>query len=313
YAALPAHMFNSNLIPFDTIPDLQKVIVTNGELTSQGFDNIRKAYRSLTYVDLYNSSNTVLPDFALENCYLIDTLFLPQHLEEIGFKSVAECAYLEEIAIPLSVTKIGDSAFKNCTSLDSLSFADPYLKSDESLLECIGNWAFYNCHALESLTVPEGVTEIGDGAFYGCTYVDQLNLPSSLLKIGDNAFAKCDHLKNITIHASTPPTIEARTFFDVNREIPVSVPEHSVESYSESVFWGEFVNYKASSVTTDISGIGVKDGVIIKNNNGILEITNPHNYPVEFFDITGQKISVDKVSQGVFIIRIGNTIQKIVL
>ncbi|NLE03634.1 MAG: hypothetical protein GX638_02380, partial [Crenarchaeota archaeon] len=109
------------------------------------------------------------------------------------------------------------------------------------------------------------------------------------------------------------PTIEARTFLDINREIPVTVPENSIEAYTQNIFWGEFLNYKVSSVTTKIPQVDLKDIVIIKNSNGILEILNPHNYPVEFFDITGQQLSVDNVMQGVYIIRVGNTIRKLVL
>ncbi|MFW5850929.1 MAG: leucine-rich repeat domain-containing protein, partial [Bacteroidota bacterium] len=119
YAEIPANIINSNRIPFDTIPKLQKLIIANGELSEEGFDNIRKAYRSITYIDLYSASNTDLPHFAIENCYLIDTLILPKNLEKIGYKAVAECKYLQEIIIPFSVIKIGDSAFENCRSLSS--------------------------------------------------------------------------------------------------------------------------------------------------------------------------------------------------
>ena len=32
----------------------------------------------------------------------------------------------------------------------------------------IGNCAFYNCTSLQSITIPDGVTEIGERAFEGC-------------------------------------------------------------------------------------------------------------------------------------------------
>ena len=50
---------------------------------------------------------------------------------------------LEEIAIPKSVEKIGNSSFSNCQSLQKVTFP-------KSLKE-IGTWAFYNCKALEKL------------------------------------------------------------------------------------------------------------------------------------------------------------------
>jgi hypothetical protein len=33
----------------------------------------------------------------------------------------------------------------------------------------IGNWAFYGCSGLTSVTIPNSVTTIGDQAFYNCT------------------------------------------------------------------------------------------------------------------------------------------------
>ncbi|MGN0226814.1 MAG: leucine-rich repeat domain-containing protein [Paludibacteraceae bacterium] len=84
----------------------------------------------------------------------------------------------------------------------------------------IGVQAFYNAHELQNLEIPEGVTEIG-GAFYGCTYLEEMVLPSSVQSIGDNCFALCAKLTKITCNAVTPPAIEAKTFFDVKRQIPV--------------------------------------------------------------------------------------------
>ena len=119
-------------------------------------------------------------------------------------------------------------------------------------LQRIGNWAFYNCHALENLVIPDGVTEVGDAAFYGCTYLDSLALPSTTQRIGDNCFALCSRMKQINVNATVPPTIFAKTFFDVNRNIPVIVPEGAREAYANDEYWGEFINVIESDEDTSI-------------------------------------------------------------
>ena len=51
------------------------------------------------------------------------------------------------------VTRIGDAAFQNCTSLESVTIPES--------VTSIGNYAFNYCTYLTSVTIPEGVTSIG--------------------------------------------------------------------------------------------------------------------------------------------------------
>jgi len=141
--------------------------------------------------------------------------------------------YLETISLPASLLTIGESSFEDCRSLSRVTFAA------NSSLTTIGNWVFYNCHELQSLAIPEGVTEIGKAAFYGCAYLKDVNLPSSVRAIGDNAFALCAKMAKLQVAAVVPPTIAAKTFEDVSREMPVYVPEASVEAYKADPYWGE--------------------------------------------------------------------------
>lgn len=141
--------------------------------------------------------------------------------------------YLETIALPASLLSIGESSFEDCRSLSQVTFAA------NSSLTSIGNWAFYNCHELQNLVIPEGVTEIGKAAFYGCAYLKDVTLPASIQAIGDNAFALCAKMAKLQVAAVVPPTIAAKTFEDVSREMPVYVPEASVDAYKAAPYWGE--------------------------------------------------------------------------
>ena len=96
------------------------------------------------------------------------------------------------------------------------------------------------CGTDQEVVIPEGVTEIGYAAFYGCTYLSELTLPESMQYIADNGFALCSKLRRMNVAASTPPTVAARTFEDVDRAIPVYVPTESIGLYKTAPIWKEF-------------------------------------------------------------------------
>ena len=160
--------------------------------------------------------------------------------------AIAECVNLQSIVIPASVVEIDDRAFENCRMLSSITFAE------DGELSRIGNWAFYNNHELTNVVIPEGVTEIGHAAFYGCTYLNELTLPSTMQQVADNGFALCGKLKKMTVKAMTPPAIHAKTFFDVDRQIPVYVPDEVVDTYKNDPYWKEFNIQGKSNASTSV-------------------------------------------------------------
>ena len=228
---------------------LKNVIITGGEMTENDFFALHEAYKSLESVDMSAASNTTLSDEAFKDCYNLTELKLPAGLTKINYMAVAGCVNLQSINIPASVEEIDDRAFEDCRSIQTITFggaANPAPgrfnapAASASQLHRIGNWAFYNAHELQNLEIPEGVEEIGDGAFYGCTYLEEMVLPSSVQTIGDNTFALCAKLQKITVNSVTPPSIQAKTFFDVKRQIPVYVPDEAVSAYEDDTYWQEF-------------------------------------------------------------------------
>ena len=206
------------------------LIVSNG-IAGEGLEDIQ-------YVDLTNADNTST-DWSLaedwEGIPATRTLYLPTILTEITDFAFLNLRYLKEITIPAGVTYIGAGAFEDCRSMDSVVFAG-------NNVEEIGAWAFYNCHSLRSLTLPEGVEEIGRAAFFDCTYLNELTIPSTMKKIADNGFAGCEKMQTMYVNALVPPTIEAKTFEDVDRATPVFVPKGTLERYQADEYWSEFFN-----------------------------------------------------------------------
>ena len=234
---------------FPYLPErLELLTINDGTIHRLAWDFISRNYKTLKTIDLAATTDIAIAEEAFKNCYKLENLALPSQLEYIPYMAIAECVKLQSITIPATVTEIEDRAFENCRSIKSIIFEGTapkqgpahYAAASGSSLWRIGSWAFYNCHQLQNLTIPEGVTEIGDAAFYGCTYLEDMVLPSTIQEIGDNGFALCAKLKKIHVKATTPPTIQAKTFFDVNRQIPVYVPDNAVESYKDDPYWQEF-------------------------------------------------------------------------
>ena len=267
---------------------LQKVVVNSGELSENALAVINRSYKTLQSLDLSGVTNTEFADEAFKGCYNLKSLVLPSTLTRVSYMMVAECVYLENINIPATVEEIGDRAFEDCRSIQTITFGSAVPASvlgqanapmaGTSALKKIGNWAFYNAHQLQNLEIPEGVTEIGDGAFYGCTYMEELTLPASVQSIGDNCFALCSKLTKIKCAAVVPPAIQAKTFYEVKRQIPVYVPDEAVANYKGDMYWQEF-NIQAAS-QQDSQGIEnvqgdevqstkvIKDGQVLILRNG---------------------------------------------
>ena len=255
---------------------LENVTVNRGEMSDNVFGVINRSYKTLKSLDISNTSNTSLADEAFKDHYNLTSLFLPANLTRVSYMAVAGCKNLKAIDIPASVEEIAQSAFEDCRSIETITFGGKQpstapgrsARAAESQLRRIGNWAFYNAHELQHLEIPEGVEEIGDGAFYGCTYLEDLVLPSTVRSIGDNCFALCSKLNMIVVSSSEPPAIAPKTFYDVERQIPVYVPDDCIEAYEDDQLWGEFDIQGVSnmpSALANTSAEAARTGKVIRN------------------------------------------------
>ena len=123
-------------------------------------------------------------------------LQIPSLLDEYTVTSIGDSAFrycesLTSVTIPDGVTVIGDTAFVLCTSLTSVTIPDS--------VTVIGDGAFILCTSLTSITIPDGVTEIGDGAFAMCESLTSVTIPAGVSSMGANPFAYCRKLTNIKV------------------------------------------------------------------------------------------------------------------
>lgn len=115
-------------------------------------------------------------------------------VEIIGHTDPTGSLQIPDFIDGLPVTRVGDSAFKDCANLVSVSFPET--------VEWIGSRAFYNCASLEVVEFREGIVSIGSYAFYGCQSVVEIRIPSSARQIADNCFLGCSGLRRIHFEGS---------------------------------------------------------------------------------------------------------------
>jgi len=85
-------------------------------------------------------------------------LVIPEGTVEFSNSIFAGNTEIETVYIPASVKKIPDEAFKGCSNLKNVIFAD------NSNLERIGGDAFRNCTSLQSITLPRSLQYLGSYA-----------------------------------------------------------------------------------------------------------------------------------------------------
>ncbi len=249
---------------------LDTLILTNGYHGINNCPNLSYYDASAAYSDGYYYG------YYRSNLLPYRTFFFPEDVVEIGDFALMNARYLGGVTIPAGVTRIGESAFEECRSLDSVVFAG-------NNLETIGDWAFYNCHGLKKINLPEGVQEVGKAAFFNCTYLSELTIPSTMQRIADNGFGACAKMQRMYVNALVPPAIEEKTFEDVDRSIPVFVPKGTLERYQGDRYWSEFFNiteYDAPTGILNASAQGEDNARKVLRNGQVLIIRGNQTYTV---------------------------------
>ena len=186
----------------------------------------------------------------------------------IGFNKEAKIYFndkeVTEITIPLDITEINNSAFRDCHSLIKINYlgdlsswckikfgnttANPlssgaklYFKGKEvteidipSDVTKINDYIFCGCSSVTRVAIPNSVTNIGYGAFSGCTSLTSVTIPDSVTSIGEYAFCDCTSLTSVTISNSVT-SIENGTFSGCCNLTNVTIP-NSVTSIGKYAF-----------------------------------------------------------------------------
>ena len=162
-----------------------------------------------------------------------------------------------------SVTSIGNSAFKGCDGLTSITIPNS--------VTSIGDYAFHWCDGLTSITIPNSVTSIGNSAFSGCSGLASVTIGNSVTSIGDSAFYWCDGLTSITIPNSVT-SIGNYAFFHCSGLTSVTLG-NSVASIGNSAFWS-CDGLTSITIPNSVTSIGER---AFQACDGLTSITIPNS------------------------------------
>lgn len=139
----------------------------------------------------------------------LQSIRIPEGVEEIGYAAFYHCDELSDIVIPKSVRNIEPSAFaqtpwltewKQNGSSDYLIVGDGILlayKGNDSVVSVpsqvkqIGAEAFKGRESVSKVILPDSVEVIGEAAFEGCSFLEEIEGGANVKEIRDRAFAGC--------------------------------------------------------------------------------------------------------------------------
>jgi hypothetical protein len=145
---------------------------------------------AIGYTDIFETitiSQSVLSDDYFKICYTsTDNKVIEPYLSETFDATIVSNTYENGVGTILfndPISKVGDEAFCDCSTLKSITLPD-------SVTE-LGGWVFFGCIYLEEATLSNRLKTMGDAIFSSCSMLSSITLPQSLEYVGDSAFYGC--------------------------------------------------------------------------------------------------------------------------
>ena len=184
---------------FNKQSNLTSVVLPNG-LTSIG--DRAFAGTSLTQVTI-PASVTDIGSEAFNDAKKLASVTFNEGLKTIGDSAFDGCSLLNTVALPNSLTSLGNNAFQYAGR--DAAAADGTLTIGTGLTE-IPQGAFSGMSKTGgALTIPAGITKIGASAFSGTSSFTSIVIPEGVTEIGERAFAGTRNIKAVVF----PSTIQA--------------------------------------------------------------------------------------------------------
>jgi len=170
-----------------------------------------------------------------------------------GMPFIVNSTTLKSIIIPDSVTNICKMAFNSnfeltnviigngVISIGSETFSWNIATVNVTLgnsLQFIGFGAFAEV-TLANITLPTSLLSIGGSCFSGNSFIS-ITIPAGVTNIGSQAFMFCGLLTNVTVLATTPPTLGGNAFANNGTGRKINVPAASEVIYETAVDWSTY-------------------------------------------------------------------------
>ena len=155
------------------------------------YQNSDNPFLNLAHITKIVFGGKSIPSYILDGNTCVKEVVIADSVTSIGYSAFRDCSSLASIVIPDSVTSIDNDTFRGCSSLASIVIPDR--------VTSIGGWVFSGCSSLTSVKLPDSVTSISYAAFEDCSNLTSIVIPDSVTSIGDYAFWGCSSLTSIEI------------------------------------------------------------------------------------------------------------------
>ena len=191
-------------------------------------------HSGLTTLSIPNNVKT-MGEYAFESCQKLKNVSI-EGVTSIKRGTFYDCTQLESVTISNSVKSIENGAFNYCIRMTSINIPNSVTTIEDN--------TFKNCYSLKSIKLPDNLKEIKSSLFSGCSSLKSIVIPSKVEFIYHKAFEDCG-LSEVKSYASTPPSAFDDSFGNYN--IPLYIPENSVDLYLSTNPWGKFSTIKTLS------------------------------------------------------------------
>lgn len=281
----------------------------------------------------FPESVTLIEGNAFMRVDSLEKIELPSKIREIGASAFAECKVAAgEIVLPSTLAKLSSKVFYY-TAITSLEIPGTIKTIPGSLAQycvklrnltlnegttSISSYAF-NTTAISSIVIPNSVTTIKNSVFQGCTLLKNVTLGSGLSKIETQVFYKLTGLQQITIKATTPPTIADYTNYPAFTETVYAncnlfVPSGCIDAYKAATTWKNFTKISTSGVTD----IETAEVAVSRSPYGITVIGG-EGLTTEVYTLTGALVYAGTDAEialpagAVYIVKVGDKVFKIAI
>lgn len=144
----------------------------------------------------------------------IDSVVIAEDVISIGDYAFLDCKSLQTVIMGKNVKEFGQSAFEGTPWLDNLKEENQMVTINKILIDgkntagnviipddiiAIADGAFYWNEQIKNITIPESVVYVGENSFYGCINLMHVVVSNSMEVIDDGAFEECDKLRLFTV------------------------------------------------------------------------------------------------------------------
>lgn len=194
---IPRTLYDIRDNPFVGCSGIESIVLESGNRYFDSRNNCNAIIYTAGNVLVCGCKNTIIPQGvelldvnAFGGCTGLTSINLPTSVKGVSFNAFENCTGLKSASMP-SVKTLGQRAFSNCISLESVEMTES--------LGAIGPNVFYNCSSLRNITIPNSVVTIGAYAFASCKSLTSITIPESVYSLEGDVFAGCSNLKYIEI------------------------------------------------------------------------------------------------------------------